>query len=113
MQEEENKEKGLGNPTIILMFVVAIFFDVTQWLLAFIFMDWLLSIFAYLTFFIWFKIKGISFMKPKRLFVAGTSFLLEIIPFIAALPALTAAVVITALDSKTKKIAPGLGIINK
>ncbi len=109
----QEKEQGLGNPTIIFMFVVAIFFDVTQWLLAFIFMDWLVSIFAYLTFFLWFKLKGISFMKPKRLVVAGTSFLLEIIPFVAALPALTGAVVITALDSKIKKIVPGLDIMKK
>lgn len=108
---EEKKEKTLGNSTIIFMFAVAVFFDITQWLLAFIFMDWLVSIFAYLTFFLWFKLKGISFMKPKRLIVAGTSFFLEIMPLVAALPALTGAVVITALDSKIKKIVPRLDII--
>lgn len=111
--QEEKQEGGLGNSTIIFMMTVAIFFDVMQWLLAFILMDWLVSIFAYLTFFLWFKIKGISFMKPRRLLVAGTSFILEIIPFVAALPALTGAVVITALDAKIKKVAPGLDIIKK
>ena len=111
--QEEKKEKGLGNPTIIFMVAVAVFFDITPWLLVFVFMDWLVSIFAYLTFFLWFKIQGVSFMKPKRILAFGTSFLLEIIPFVAALPALTGAVIITAIDSKIKKVVPGLDIIKK
>jgi hypothetical protein len=106
MQEEENKEKGLETHTIAFMISVAGFFDVLQWAMAFLFMDWLVSIFAYLTFFVWLKIHGISFMKPKRLLAGGTSMLFEIIPFVAALPALTAAVAIITLDTKLKKVLP-------
>ena len=108
---EDNKEKELKSHTIVFMAVVAIFFDVLQWLMAFLFMDWLVGIFAYLTFFVWFKIYGINLIKAKRLAVAGTSFILEIIPIVATLPALTAAVITVALDAKVKKIAPGLDII--
>lgn len=54
-------------------------------------------------------------MKPKRLLAFGGASILEIIPipFLAALPAWTAAVIYLALDSKIKKIAPGLDIIKK
>ena len=110
---EEKKETGLKNHTIVFMVVVALFYDALQWLLAFIFMDWLVSIFAYLTFFLWFRLNGISFMKPKRLLTAGGSFVLEIFPWVATLPALTGAVIFIALDSKIKKIAPGLDIMKK
>ena len=105
---EERNEKELKNHTIVFMVIVAIFFDMLQWLLAFVFMDWLVSIFAYLTFFVWFRTYHISFMKPKRVAIAGISFLLEIIPFVAMLPALTGAVVMIALDTKVKKVLPGV-----
>ena len=110
---EEKKEEGLKNHTIILMICVALFFDALQWLLAFVFMDWLAGFFAFLTFFVWFKMYKISFMKPKRALVMAGGFLIEIIPFLAALPAWTAAVTIVALDSKVKKVVPGLDIMNK
>ncbi len=110
---EEKKEEGLKNHTVVLMIVVALFFDVLQWALAFIFMDWLVSIFAYLTFFVWFRMNGISFMKPKRLAASSLSFLFEIFSWVAAIPALTAAVTFVALDAKVKKIVaqvPGGGM---
>ena len=120
--EESKKEKELKTHTIVLMVVVALFFDVLQWLLAFIFMDWLAGFYAFLTFFVWFKLHGITFMKPKRALTMGAAGLIEIIPWLAALPAWTAAVIIIALDTKIKKIisnVPGgaiaekTGIINK
>ena len=112
MSEEK---KGLNNTTIVLMVAVALFYDVLQWFLAFIFMGWLVGIFAGLTFYVWFKIRGMSFMKPKRFAIFGTGSVIEMFPLIplSALPAWTAAIVILALDSKVKKIAPGLGIIKK
>lgn len=113
MQEE--KENELKSHTIVLMIVVAVFFDVLQGLLVFIFMGWLVGFFAGLTFYIWFKLHGISFMKPKRFITFSTASVIEMFPFLplSALPAWTAAIVILALDSKIKKVAPGLGIIMK
>lgn len=99
------KEKGLSNITISLMVIVALFFDLLQWLLGWIFMGWSVSIFAWLTFYIWFKTKGISFMKPKRLAAFGGSFIIELIPVLGdILPTWTAAVIYLALDSKVKKV---------
>ena len=86
------------------MVSVALFFDALQWLLSFVFMHWLATIFAYMTFGLWFYLKGIKLMTPKRLSTIGGTFILEIIPFIAVFPAITAMVVITILDVKAKKI---------
>lgn len=110
-EEQRPKEIALESHTIALMISTAAFFDVLQWVMAFILMDWLISIFAYLTFFVWFAVYKIKFTSPKRFLTAGTSMLLEIIPFVAALPALTVAVTIISLDTKIKKIAhlPTLG----
>ncbi|MFZ2484532.1 MAG: hypothetical protein WAX80_01120 [Minisyncoccia bacterium] len=113
MQEEE-KGKGLNNTTIALMICVALFYDALQWLLGWIFMGWLVTIFAGLTFYVWFKTKGMSFMKPKRFAAFGGSFIIELIPIVGdILPTWTASVTYLALDSKIKKIAPGLDIIKK
>jgi len=111
--EEEKKKKELKSHTVVLMVVVALFFDVLQWLLAFVFMDWLAGFFAFMTFFVWFKLYGVSFMKPKRILAMGGAGLIEMIPVLAALPAWTAAVIFLALDAKVKKIAPVLDIMKK
>ncbi|MDP3763904.1 MAG: hypothetical protein Q8Q92_04705 [bacterium] len=109
------EQKGLNNTTIAFMIVVALFFDALQALLALVLMGWLVGIFAGLTFYLWFKIHGLSFMKPKRLLTFGTASFIEMFPLLplSALPAWTAAVSYLALDSKIKKIVPGLDIIKK
>ena len=101
----QGEKKGLNNTTIALMISVALFFDALQWLLAFIFMGWLVTIFAGLTFYVWFKIRGMSFMKPKRFATFGGSFIVELIPVIGdVLPTWTASITYLALDSKIKKV---------
>ena len=108
--EEEKKENELKTTTVVLMIAVALFFDALQALLTFIFMGWLAGIFAGLTFYLWFKIHGISFMKPKRLATFGGTALIEIIPFLSVIPAWTFAVAYLALDSKIKAVIPGADI---
>ncbi|MEX2013876.1 MAG: hypothetical protein WD896_00795 [Parcubacteria group bacterium] len=105
MQEEK---KGLNNTTIVFMICVALFFDALQLLFTFIWMGWLVGIFAGLTFYVWFKTRGLSFMKPKRFLTFGGASLLEMFPLLplSALPAWTAAIVILALDSKIKEVLP-------
>ncbi|MDP2642028.1 MAG: hypothetical protein Q8P21_01925 [bacterium] len=109
------EQKGLNNTTIVLMIAVALFFDALQALLTIVFMGWLVGIFAGLTFYVWFKLRGLSFMKPKRFITFGTASVIEMFPFLplSALPAWTGAIVILALDSKIKKVAPILDIIKK
>lgn len=110
-EKAEEKEKGLKSTTVVLMITVALFFDALQALLTFIFMGWLAGFFAGLTFYLWFRIHGISFMKPKRLATFGGTALIEFIPFLSVIPAWTFAVAYLALDSKIKKIIPKSDII--
>ena len=111
------EKKGLDNITIALMIGVALFYDALQILLAFLFMGWVVGIFAGLTFYIWFKIRGLNFMKPKRFLTFGITSIIEMLPSllipISALPVWTGSIIYLALDSKIKKITPGLGIIKK
>ncbi len=102
---EGEKPKGLSNVTVGLMIVTALFFDLLQVLLSYVYMDWLVGIFAGLTFFLWFMMKGVKLLKPKRLAALGGASLVEMIPipFVASLPAWTAAVIYTALDAKITK----------
>lgn len=99
------EKKGLNNTTTWLMIGTAIFFDALQALLTFIFMGWLVSVFASLTFWLWFRLHGISFMKPKRLLTFGGASLVELVPFLSIIPAWTAAVAYLALETKVMAVA--------
>ena len=87
------------------MVSTAIFFDVLQIAFALIAMDWVVGIFGFLTFFIWFKINGVSFLTPKRAITMSGSAIIETFPFLSSLPTWTLAVIIIAMDTKAKQIA--------
>lgn len=106
---EEKKEKGLKTTTVWLMIGVAIFFDTLQVLLDFLLMGWLVTIFASLTFYVWFKGHGISFMRPKRFFAFGGGFLIDLIPILGWF-AWTATVSYLALTKKIQDVVPGADI---
>ncbi len=107
--EEQKKERELSAVTITFMIAVTFFFDVLQVLLSFIYLGWVVGIFAGLTFFTWFMSYRISFMRPKRFMAMGGASLIEMlpIPFLAALPGWTIAVAYLALSKKIKKVIPG------
>lgn len=54
--------------------------------------DILISVWAWLTFYVWFKIRGVSFINPKRFAVLNGGALIEMIPIVNSLPAWTLAV---------------------
>lgn len=101
MQEEE---KGLESHTIAFMIGTALFFDFLQFLLSFIFMGWLVGLFAGLTFWWWFRQHGISFQKPSRWGSFAITYLIEVIPGLGAIPAWTFEVGYLALSSKAKEV---------
>lgn len=112
------KDKGLDNITIAFMVSVALFYDVFQALIQLIpflgqILSSLIGVFAFLTFYLWFKMRGLNFATPKRAGLLGGGFLIELIPILNILPAWTLAVILLAIDFKIKKIAPGLDIIKK
>lgn len=103
--EEEKKEKGLTNTTIGLMVTVALFLDVLQVLLNFLLMGWLVPIFFYGIFWLWFRMRGLSFFSLKRAPTLGIGAVIELIPWVDDLPMFTFTVVRIALDYKIKKVA--------
>lgn len=100
-------KKELHNEVIGIMVVIALFFDGFQALINLIpFLGQVLAsmveFLAISLFFIWFRSYGISFATPKRGLIMASSFIIELIPFLNILPALTLAVLIVALDAKFK-----------
>ncbi len=102
--EENTSKTGLKSWDPAVMIATALFYDGLQFLLNFIFMGWLVSIFAFMHFYFWFKIRGMTFMKPKRAIAMWGGFIFELIPILSSLPAWTATVTVLILDAKAKKI---------
>ena len=104
--------------TMGLMVGVALFYDVIQAGLDLLpFVGWILSplvsIPAFLTFYIWFKIYGRNFMTPKRALAMGAGVIIEMIPILNILPGWTIAVLFLIGIEKAEKIAsivPGGGV---
>ena len=112
------EKKRLSEATKALMVAVAIFFDGLQLLIQIIpvvgqILSILISIFASLTFYLWFKINNINFVNPKRAGYLAGGFLIELTPLLNILPAWTLAVVLLIRNSNAKKKAPKLDIIKK
>lgn len=100
----------IKDTTVFLMIFTALCFDGIQALIGWIpvvgniFAD-LFSIFIFLTFFLWFKMHGISMMTPKRFgAMAGAGFA-EMIPYVNLLPAWTGVVVYLIGTTKIKELA--------
>lgn len=113
MEKEQNK---FSNITIFLMIFTALCFDGIQTLVGWIpvfgnVLAGLLSIFVFLTFFLWFKIHGITMTTPKRLTAMLGGGVVEIIPFINILPAWTCVVIYLIGTTKIRELVekhPGL-----
>ena len=110
------ENEKISKITMWAMIVVALFFDGLQFgadLLNFIpFVGFILawtitsgvSIFAFLTFFLWFHLAGMKFDSKIAASTVG-AFFIELIPVLNALPAWTLSIVVIFLFSKTKNVA--------
>ncbi len=118
MQEEiiatEKKEtgRGVGRVTFFMMLTVAILADIGLFLLALIpYIGWLANILfsfcVFLTFFMWFKIKGMKYNSVKKMAALPAGFLIELIPYINILPGWTLSVII---NTQGDKLASKVGI---
>lgn len=106
----------VNNLTATLMISVAFFYDLVQALfdlLHFIpvvgnviatIVTALLSVVAWLTFYVWFKMHGVHFHTAKRAITMGAGFLIELIPILNILPVWTLAVVLIFLTARMPKI---------
>jgi hypothetical protein len=104
-------QKGLKSSTVVFMVVVALFFDVLQALLTPVVIGYFVPVIAYPTFWLWFRLHGLSFFTLKRAPVLGIGALVELIPGLDILPAFTLTVARIALTHKIEEAIPGAHLI--
>src|SRR3989344_3527031 len=113
--QPQKKKHAVPTTTFVIMCSVALLFDAiiaAPKLLDFIpVLDFLTvpmnlmvgvlaSVWAWLTFYVWFKLHGISFVSPKKILAFPAAFLIKIFPFLGVLPAWTGAVVLIFLITR-------------
>ncbi len=90
----ESDKPKISDPIKVLMLVVAVFFDVVKFGINFIpilgqVLAILVGIFAQMTFWLWFKMKGVSYNSAKRLIPVISATLIGFVPFLDMIPDLT------------------------
>ncbi len=108
----EKTQKINRIPSVIagLMISVAIVFDLLGFGLAFIpVAGWLIAsaigVVAFLTFFLWFNFRGVSYNGTRKIALSGIGFLLELVPLLNALPAWTISTSLMILVVKGEDLA--------
>lgn len=117
----ENEEQEIKKVTAAFMIIVALIFDGVQALVNLIpvigqVLSFFISIFSFLTFYVWFKMNGVSFSKPKKVLRFWGGAFVEAIPILNVLPALTLSVFVMLSETRTKKVlsqVPGISNYTK
>jgi len=98
-----------------LMIAVAVIYDLVQialtWLLGWIGVgfigSWLMTIWAGMTFGLWFTLKGASIISGKRAAALGIGAIIEAIPLLNALPGWTVSVIISLSVTRAEDFLAG------
>jgi|GEM_PF-6589739 len=88
--------------TAFFLIATAVTFDLIGGLAAFVpGLGTVVAVFAYILFFLWFALLGVQFMSGKKalqkLGTMAVGFIVEALPFLGALPALTMSVILIVL----------------
>lgn len=109
LQKKISVEDGLNFTSIFLLIGTALFFDALQAIctltVVLLPVSYIVTFFAFMTFWFWFRTKGIKFNTKVRSMSFGGASILELIPFLSALPGWTLAVSIIILTTKGQKFA--------
>lgn len=107
----------------VLMVCVAFLYDLTQFgvdvvTLGFGFLfNWVISLWAWLSFYLWFRIKGVNFMSWKNALKLNGGGLVEIapLPLIGSLPVWTATVLFIILTNApwSERVIKAVGKVTK
>lgn len=114
----KSSQNELSFGTVFLMIGTALLFDTLQALSGLIVFDLgaigvMITFFAFMTFWFWFRTKGIRFNKPSRALTFGGATVVEMVPFLNALPAWTLAVVILVAQTNGEKYAKFVPLAEK
>jgi len=96
---EEKHKKRIGNLTFGLMVALAIILDIISIIPG---ANIIVDIVAALVFGLWFMLRGVGFVNPRRFSVGIIAIIIELVPFLSILPGITAGVVITILSVRTE-----------
>lgn len=97
----EGKKRRLSFASVILMPVIAFFFDLVG-LIPFV--GLFLAPLAWIVFAIWFYLEGVSIFSVRRLVTMLVSMLGEMIPFVGMLPLLTISVLVMISMVKSEDV---------
>ena len=118
-KKARSKSSGLSPQRIMFMLVVAGVFDISLMVLGILhfvpmFGSILLTIIsipitivAWLTFFVWFKLSGVHFTRPSQFLALNGGGVAESIPLVKLLPGWTLAVLALTAKKKARKHLPG------
>lgn len=120
-QQQEKKESKISDTAAALMIATAIILDIISIIpvVGQAFAD----VGSFVIFLIWFLILGLPLVTPKKLLTMLSAYIIELVPAISALPAITVGVILmialTRAEEKTgiqllsKKGVPNLGNLTK
>ncbi len=74
----------------VALMIVALVFDILSLIPV---VNWIVWILNWIIFPLWFKLQGVSYIKGKRLALAGLSSIIEIIPILSILPGYTVSMI--------------------
>ena len=101
------KKHTIGNVTAGFMITVALLMDGVQFLLTLsvllVPLSWLVTFFSIILFWLWFVLSGVKYSGTnggKRLLIMLGTAVAELVPFINALPAITAGVIGTIVQTR-------------
>lgn len=88
----DQPKSKIDNTTASLMIGTALFFDVLSVIPI---VNFFSSFFAFMTFSVWFMIKGVGLINPKKLATPVISVIIELIPAVSAIPSITLTILVT------------------
>lgn len=105
MADEKKKDGPRISPVMaVLMIIIALLTDGTQFLLGLLaigfMLNWIVSFYAWLTYYVWLKILNVSMSDAKgmkTMLSLGAAVGIELIPLINMLPAWTAFAILTIM----------------
>ncbi|GMU74074.1 MAG: hypothetical protein AMXMBFR44_2730 [Candidatus Campbellbacteria bacterium] len=107
--QQEAKKPRISKTSAVLMVATAIILDLVSIIPAV--GQALADVGSFVIFLLWFLILGVPLVTPKKLLTTGLAYVIEVIPAISALPAITAGVIIMIVLTRAED-ATGLTLLD-
>lgn len=109
-QQQGEREPRISSTSAALMVATALLFDVIS--IIPVVGQAIADVGSFVVFLIWFLILGLPLVSPKKLLTTLVAYIIEFIPAISALPAITAGVIIMIVISRAED-KTGIQLLDK